>query len=68
MKKQKSIELSDKKINFMIETTRYSLIRFYPSNMSVDIIQVTNKEANEGIQNMAFAHLPKKIKQLIKPK
>jgi len=65
-KKQKSIELSSKKISFTRENILYKVIRFYPSKMSVDVMVFENK-VKQGIQNMAFAQLTKEIKKLIKP-
>ncbi len=65
-KKQKSVELSSKKISFTRENILYKVIRFYPSKMSVDVMVFENK-VKQGIQNMAFAQLTKEIKKLIKP-
>jgi len=66
-KKKKSIDLNDREIFFEIEQERYKAVRFYPSNMTVDITRyIDGKKA--GQKNIAFAHLPKNIKQIIKPK
>ena len=65
-KKQKSVELSSKKISFTRENILYKVIRFYPSKMSVDVMVFEDK-VKQGIQNMAFAQLTKEIKKLIKP-
>lgn len=65
-KKKKSIELSDKKIEFTIENLHYKVIRFYPSSMDLDVI-INDKNEKSGIQKFPFAHLPKSIKKLIKP-
>jgi len=61
-KKKKSIDLSAKEIFFELEHQQVQVVRFYPSNMSVDI------KKQKGITNLPFAHLPKTIKQQIKPK
>jgi len=66
-KKKKSIELSDKKINFIVEKISYKIIRYYPTAMSLDVM-VTDENGNKlGMRNIPFAHLPKEIKKLVKP-
>ncbi|MEA3227642.1 MAG: hypothetical protein U9P38_01085 [Campylobacterota bacterium] len=66
-KKKKSIELSDKKINFMIERVSYKAIRYYPTAMSLDVMVIDENGKKEGMQNIPFAHIPKEIKKIIKP-
>ena len=66
-KKKKSIDFNDKEIYFTIENDKYKVMRFYPSNMSVDVMRYQD-EKKAGMTNIAFAHLPKSIKQIIKPK
>lgn len=66
-KKKKSIDLQEKNIFFEIEQRRYKAMRFYPSNMTVDVTEYKDEKKN-GQTNMAFAHLPKAAKQQIKPK
>ncbi len=66
-KKKKSIDLSAREIFFSIEEQEYKALRFYPSNMTVDIACFVGGKKHAQT-NMAFAHLPKKIKQIIKPK
>jgi len=61
-KKKKSIDLTPKEIFFTLDDFEVQVVRFYPSNMTVDI------KKQKGLENFPFAHLPKKIKQLIKPK
>ena len=66
-KRKKSVELSDKKINFNIEKISYKAIRYYPTAMTIDVM-VHDEDGNKvGMQNIPFAHLPKDIKKLIKP-
>jgi len=65
-KKKKSIELSDKKIHFMLERTSYQVVRYYPTPMTLDVI-VTDENGEKLLQNMPFAHIPKEIKKIIKP-
>ena len=64
-KKKKSVELSDKKISFEIEKVKYKVIRFFPTQMSLDVMVFENGE-KVGMKNLPFAHLPKEAKKLIK--
>lgn len=64
--KQKSIELSDKKITFSRENLSYKVIRFYPSKMTVDVM-LFEDGVKQGMREMPFAHLTKEAKKLIKP-
>ena len=66
-KKKKSVELSDKKINFNIERISYKAIRYYPTAMSLDVIATDENGVKQGMQNIPFAHIPKDIKKIIKP-
>jgi len=65
-KKKKSIELSSKKIKFTIEKREFKVIRYYPTQMSLDTIEYFNGE-KIGLANIPFSHIPKEIKKLIKP-
>ena len=65
-KKKKSIELSSKKITFSIEKREFKVIRYYPTQMSLDAMEYANGE-KIGLINLPFAHIPKEIKKLIKP-
>lgn len=66
-KKKKSVELSSQEIHFMIENVSYKVLRHYPTAMTLDVI-VTDEDGKKlGMQNIPFAHIPKKIKKLIKP-
>ena len=66
-KKKKSVELSEKKICFIIEKTSYKAIRYYPTAMTIDVM-VTDEDGNKlGMQNIPYAHIPREIKKLIKP-
>ena len=65
-KNKNSIELSNKKISFILDNASYDVIRFYPKKMSVDIRLFENGK-KEGVKNIPFAHLPREIKKIIKP-
>ena len=65
-KDKKSVELSEKKIAFEIKKVSYKVIRFYPSQMVVDVM-VVDDGVKLGMQTLPFAHMPKEIKKIIKP-
>ena len=65
-KKKKSVELSEQKITFSILKVTYKIIRFYPSSLELDVM-VYEEDVKIGMQKIAFAHLPKEIKKIIKP-
>ena len=66
-KKKKSIDLSACELFFELDNETYKAVRFYPSNMTVDAVKVVDGKKSKE-RNFAFAHLPKKTKQQIKPK
>ena len=66
-KKKKSVDFTDRELFFELQEERYKIIRFYPSNMTVDVTRYVDGKKN-GQTNLPFAHLPKAVKQLIKPK
>ena len=65
--KKKSVELSDKKITFIREKISYKVIRYYPTAMTLDVMVQDENGVKQGMQNIAFAHIPKEIKKLVKP-
>lgn len=66
-KKKKSIELSSKKIAFTLEKVTYKVIRYYPTAMTLDVMVTDANGVKSGMKNIAFAHIPKEIKKLVKP-
>jgi len=66
-KKKKSVELSDKNINFLIEKVSYKAIRYYPTAMTIDVMVTDADGVKLGMQNIPFAHVPREIKKIIKP-
>ena len=66
-KQKKSIELSDQKINFIMQKMSYKAIRYYPTAMSLDVMVTDEDGTKLGMQNIAFAHIPKEIKKIVKP-
>jgi len=63
-KNKKSIELEN--ISFTQGRDSYTLLRFFPIKMSVDVMAYEDG-IKVGIRNIPFAHLPKEIKKIIKP-
>lgn len=66
-KKKKSVELSEKNIEFKIQKRSYKAIRFYPSAMTLDVMVHDENGVKVGMQNIPFAHIPREVKKLIKP-
>lgn len=66
-KKKKSVELSDKKITFIVDKISYKAIRYYPTAMTLDVMVTDENGQKQGMKNLAFAHIPKEIKKIVKP-
>ncbi len=64
-KKKKSIDYSSENIIFELEKRQEKLMRFNPNLQEVELKCLD--EGVKGTHTVAFAHLPKEIKQLIKP-
>jgi len=66
MSSKKSVQedLRGLDINFEMLNVKYKAIRFYPSKMTLDIEKIGE---TKELLNIPFAHLPKKIKKIIKP-
>ncbi|MBE0514271.1 hypothetical protein [Sulfurimonas sp.] len=63
-KHKKSIEFEN--ISFSQERNSYTVLRFFPLKMSVDVMAYEDG-VKAGVRNIPFAHLPKEIKKIIKP-
>ncbi|MDT8337995.1 MAG: hypothetical protein RQ763_02215 [Sulfurimonas sp.] len=63
-KHKKSIEFEN--ISFSQERNSYTVLRFFPLKMSVDVMAYEDG-VKAGVKNIPFAHLPKEIKKIIKP-
>jgi len=57
------IDLRNLNLVFDMLNIKYKIMKFYPSKMTLDVEVIDTKD----IINIPFAHLPKKIKKLIKP-
>ena len=65
-KKKKTINLSDKNITFKEKEELYRLLNFSQNSMNVEV-SIVGDNGKKRVQKMAFAHLPKHIKKLIRP-
>ncbi|WP_297443432.1 hypothetical protein [Sulfurimonas sp.] len=65
-KKKKLIELSNQNLNYKEKNNEFKLLRFMPQTMTVDV-SVHEDGIYMGTKNIAYAHLPKSIKKMIKP-
>jgi len=64
-KKKKSVEYSKENIIFTMEQKQEKLMRYMPEVQAVELKCM--EPGSKGIHEVAFAHLPKEIKQLLKP-
>ena len=66
MAKKANIDLRSKNITYQDRDQTIKLLLFKKSNMTLDI-SISEKNKHIKNSNIAFAHLPKNIKALIKP-
>ncbi len=66
-KKKKSIDLRDKNLEFTQNSTTYKLLFFKPESMTLDVVRYENGTKIDEF-NLPFAHIPKAMKKIIKPK
>ena len=64
-KKKKSIDYSTDNITFTLDNKLEKLIRFNPTLQEAELKCL--ETGTKGTHPVAFAHLPKEVKQLIKP-
>jgi len=65
-KKKKSINLSEQNITFIEKEELYKLLNFNQNSMNVEV-SIVGVNGDKRVQKMAFAHLPKHIKKLVRP-
>lgn len=65
-KKKKIIDLKSSNINYLENSLTHKVNNLRTSSMTVDI-SVYNKEVFVENKTIPFAHLPKAIKQMVKP-
>lgn len=64
-KKKKSVDYSQQNIIFTMDKKQEKLMRFMPDVQAVELKCM--EPGSKGTHEVAFAHLPKEIKQLVKP-
>jgi len=65
-KKKKNIELADKGIEFEVEKVLYKVLRYDAQSQNIEVLAFEDGK-KQGIQKIPFAHIPRSIKQKIKP-
>lgn len=65
-KKNKNIELADKGIEFEVEKRVYKVLRYDAQTQNIEVLAFEDGK-KLGIQKIPFAHIPRSIKQKIKP-
>ena len=65
--KRALVDLRAKNITFDLERLNYHVQNYNPNTMTLNVIVFENN-IKQGLQELPFAHLPKKIKKLINPK
>ncbi|MDY0121877.1 MAG: hypothetical protein RBR54_08020 [Sulfurimonas sp.] len=65
-KKNKNIELADKGIEFKVEKVLYKVLRYDAQSQNIEVLAFEDGK-KLGIQKIPFAHIPRSIKQKIKP-
>ena len=51
----------------MKEKISYKVLRYFPTAMTIDVMVTDEHGEKLGMQSLAFAHIPKEVKKLIKP-
>ena len=64
-KKKKSVDYSKENLIFTMEQKQEKLMRYMPEVQAVELKCM--EPGSKGIHEVAFAHLPKEIKQILKP-
>ena len=65
-KKKKPINLSEQNIIFIEKEEQYKLLNFNQNSMNVEV-SIVGEDGKKSVQKMAFAHLPKHIKKVVRP-
>ncbi len=64
-KKKKSVDYSAQNIVFTLDQKQEKLMRYMPEIQAVELKCM--EAGSKGTHEVTFAHLPKEIKQLVKP-
>jgi hypothetical protein len=65
-KKKKSIELSEQGIEFEVGKILYKVLRYDAQTQNIEVLAFEDGK-KQGLQKIPFAHIPRSIKQKIKP-
>lgn len=65
-KKRKNIELADKEIEFEVDKVLYKVLRYNAQSQNIEVLAFEDGK-KLGVQKIPFAHIPRSIKQKIKP-
>ncbi len=65
MAKKACVELSCKELFFVENGVRYELLRYDPNRMSIHCKRTENGTSQAFV--LPFAHLPKRLKKILKP-
>ena len=65
-KRKKSIDLTTQNIEFQSDEGAVKVIRFNPNTMTVDV-NIHQEGMKVRSESIPFAHLPKPVKQRIRP-
>jgi hypothetical protein len=65
-KKKKNIELTHKEIEFQVEKVLYKVLRYDATTQHIEVLAFEDGK-KLGVQRIPFAHIPRSIKQKIKP-
>ena len=64
-RKKKSVDYSKENIIFTLNLKQEKLMRYMPDLQAVELKCM--EPGSKGTHEIAFAHLPKEIKQIVKP-
>lgn len=64
-KKKKSVDYSKENLIFTMDLKKEKLMRYMPELQAVELKCM--ESGSKGTHEVAFAHLPKEIKQILKP-
>jgi len=65
-KQNQVIDLSSENISYEKEALKYKVLRFFPQKQILEVAPILNGKIQKS-ETIAFAHIPRKIKQKIKP-
>jgi hypothetical protein len=64
-KKKETLDFSNQDISFKLKEQTIKVLSLNQNSMNVEVLIV--EDAKKKVSKMAFAHLPKEIKKLLRP-